>query len=359
MERTFEIKEAVREAVPLLIGLVGPSGSGKTGSALELAHGIQDVVGGDIGYIDTESKRALHYAGAAMFSDKNRKFKFRHLSFGEPFNPDSYQAAIRAVIKAGVKTVIVDSMSHEHEGPGGVLEMHEAQLDKLAGQDFDKRNKNNFLAWAKPKAERRALINFLLQQPVNFIFCFRAKEKLKMNPGAQPVNLGWQPVAGEEYVFEMSLNALLMPGSNGVPTWLPTIQGEKQMVKLPEQFKAICSKDRALSAAMGRELAMWAKGGDGSVEKPKSVGEVIAGAHGLATMSAEEKAALPKPVPAAKAEETHGQRAVKLMAELNSASSTADLKARAAKMKTEPKEVVELTSATYHAKLAELAEVGL
>jgi hypothetical protein len=37
--RTFEAKEAVRESVPLLIGLMGPSGSGKTFSALRLATG--------------------------------------------------------------------------------------------------------------------------------------------------------------------------------------------------------------------------------------------------------------------------------------------------------------------------------
>jgi energy-coupling factor transporter ATP-binding protein EcfA2 len=273
--RSFEIKDAVRESVPLLIGLVGPSGSGKTGSALELAHGIQQVVGGEIGYIDTESNRAKHYAKAAMFSDKSKTFQFKHLSFGAPFNPNGYKAAIEAMIKTGVKTVVVDSMSHEHEGPGGVLEMHEKNLDKLAGDDWGKRDKMTFLAWAAPKAERRALINFLLQQPVNFIFCFRAKEKMKILKNAEgknvPVQQGWQPIAGEEFVFEMTLNCLLLPGANGVPTWNPDEKGERQMIKLPEQFKAICTPNRALSAAMGKELALWAKGGEASPvpESPK------------------------------------------------------------------------------------------
>lgn len=262
MTRTFEINEAKREAVPLLIGLVGPSGGGKTGSALELAHGIQEVMPGDIGYIDTEANRALHYAGAPMFSDKGRTFKFKHLPFGSPFNPDSYKQAIQAMIVAGAKTVIVDSMSHEHEGPGGVLEMHETQLDKLAGQDYEKRNKQTFLAWAKPKAERRALINYLLQQKVNVVFCFRAKEKLKMVKGQTPIDMGWQPIAGEEFVFEMTLNCLLLPNANGVPTWDPEQKGEKQMIKLPQQFRAICTPGRPLSAAVGKELALWAKGGD-------------------------------------------------------------------------------------------------
>lgn len=259
-ERTFQINDAKREAVPLFIGLVGPSGSGKTGSALELAHGIQDVMPGDIGYIDTEANRALHYANAPMFSDSTRKFKFKHLPFAAPFNPESYKQAIGALIKAGCKTIIVDSMSHEHDGPGGVLEMHEAQLDKIAGNDFEKRNKSTFLAWAKPKAERRALINFLLQQKINVIACFRAKEKLKITPGKPVVDMGWQPIAGEEFVFEMTLNCLLLPGSNGIPTLVPENKGELQMVKVPQQFRGIVTDKRPLSASLGKELAVWAKG---------------------------------------------------------------------------------------------------
>ena len=65
--RTFTDKEAKRMHVPLLIGLVGSSGSGKTFSALRIATGIQKVTGGDIYYIDTESRRALHYADAFKF----------------------------------------------------------------------------------------------------------------------------------------------------------------------------------------------------------------------------------------------------------------------------------------------------
>jgi hypothetical protein len=111
--RVFEDHEAKRGAVPLLVGLVGPSSGGKTFSALRLATGIQRVTGGDIFVIDTESRRSLHYAD---------QFKFRHVPFPAPFGPLDYLAAIEYCVKRGAKVVIVDSMSHEHEGPGGVLE---------------------------------------------------------------------------------------------------------------------------------------------------------------------------------------------------------------------------------------------
>ncbi len=260
--RKFEDKPAVRVQVPLLVGLVGPSGGGKTGSALELAHGFQQVSGGEIFYIDTEANRALHYAGMTMFSDPTRKFQFRHISFKAPFAPSDYEAAITHCISKRAKTIIVDSMSHEHEGPGGVLEMHEAELTRMAGADnYEKRGKMTMLAWQKPKAERRHLINSVLQMGANFIFCFRAKEKMKMIPGKNPVALGWQPIAGEEFVFEMMLNCLLPPGAGGVPSWMPEEPGERQMVKLPQQFKALFTENKPLSAATGVKLAQWAYGG--------------------------------------------------------------------------------------------------
>lgn len=252
--RSFEDKPAARDKVPLLIGLMGPSGSGKTFSALRLATGIQSVAGGEIYFIDTEARRALHYAD---------RFKFRHLEFGAPFGSLDYLAAIQHCEKKGAGVVIVDSMSHEHEGPGGVLEQHEAQLDKMAGQDFGRRNAMNLIAWAKPKAERRQLINSLLQLNCNFIFCFRAKEKAKpvKKDGKTAIeNQGWMPIAGEEFVYEQTVNCLLLPGSNGVPTWQSEEPGERAMMKLPQQFRALFSKSQPLSEEMGRDMAEWAKG---------------------------------------------------------------------------------------------------
>ena len=64
VRRTFSVIPAVRESAPLLLGLTGPSGSGKTFSALRLATGIARVIPGGIVLIDTENRRAKHYARA-------------------------------------------------------------------------------------------------------------------------------------------------------------------------------------------------------------------------------------------------------------------------------------------------------
>ena len=250
--RTFEDKPATREQVPLLVGLVGASGSGKTFSSLRLAAGIQRVSGGEIGFIDTEAKRALYYADA---------FKFRHLDFKAPFGPLDYLAAIRHFYDKGAKTIIIDSMSHEHEGPGGVLEQHETETQRLVKAWGSTPDKVKMSAWQVPKAARRRLLNEMLQMSCNFILCFRAKEKVDLTNSAKPTQLGWMPVAGEEFVFEMSLNCLLMPGSGGVPSWQPSEKGEKAMVKLPGQFRSIFAKNQPLSEDIGEELAKWAAGG--------------------------------------------------------------------------------------------------
>lgn len=246
MTRTFDDRPAVREKTPLLVGLIGPSGTGKTFSALRLAGGIQRVAGGDIFVIDTEARRSLHYA---------ERFKFRHLAFGAPFGPLDYLAAIEHCLKKGARTIIVDSMSHEHEGPGGVLEMHAAQLKQMGGNQ-----KMSFAAWQKPKAERRRLINAILQMECNFIFNFRAKEKLRIVKGEDPIPRGFQPIAGEEFVYELTLKCLLLPGANGFPTWQSELEGEKMMMKLPEQFRQLFAGGPQLTEDVGQQLATWAAG---------------------------------------------------------------------------------------------------
>lgn len=251
-ERVFDDKPAVRGPTPLLFGLIGPSGSGKTFSALRLATGIQRVTGGEIYLIDTEANRALHYA---------ERFAFRHVPFKAPFSPLDYLDAIRHCERKGARIVIVDSMSHEHEGPGGVLEWHSREVTRIAAAWKTSEDKANIPAWNEPKQARRLLINSILQTTINFLFCYRAKEKVR--PGGGKVEqLGWMPIAGEEFVYELAGKALLMPGANGVPTWNPQHDGEKMMVKLPEQFRSIFTGQAAkqLDEDTGEQLARWAAG---------------------------------------------------------------------------------------------------
>jgi hypothetical protein len=255
------------------MGIMGPSGVGKTFSALRLGSGMRDVVGGKLHVIDTENGRALHYAD---------HFDFQHVPFSPLFSPDDYLAALQHCVADGAKTIVVDSQSHEHEGLGGVLEWHESEMSRMSKGDESRRDKFKFSAWIEPKAARQRLINGILQLQANIIFCFRAKEKLKVIPGKQPEPLGWMPIAGDEFLYEMTTCVLLMPGANGVPTWNPREQGERAMIKRPMQFDELLRRfdGKQLCEQIGAEMAQWAKGdvvrtNSEPTPAPKKAGEIL------------------------------------------------------------------------------------
>src|SRR5258708_12803949 len=108
LQRKFDDKPAVREQVPLLIGLMGPSGSGKTFSALRLATGIQEVTGGEIYGIDTEARRMLHYAD---------QFKFRHIQFDAPFGSLDYLPPIPHCVATRANVIVAHPITPDHSPP--------------------------------------------------------------------------------------------------------------------------------------------------------------------------------------------------------------------------------------------------
>ena len=251
MSREFEVKAAVRAQVPLLLGVAGCSGKGKTYSALRLATGMQRVIGGDIFVIDTESRRALHYAD---------KFKFQHLDFKPPFGPLDYLAAIEHCLKLGAKILVIDSMTHEHNGIGGVMDRSEAYLDKKCGDNENDRQKNFMSSLREPKEERKKLNTRIVQLGINGVFCYRAHEKFKPKPGAGIENLGWTPETTSPLVYEMAARFLLSPGGDGKPDMAPTTPGEKMLTKTPEQFRGWFSAGFQLTEDLGAKMAEWARG---------------------------------------------------------------------------------------------------
>ncbi len=260
MTREFTTKDAAAAraegAVPLMIGLTGPSSSGKTFSALRLASGIQRIYGGDIFAVDTEQRRSLHYAD---------RFKFKHVDFQAPYGSLDYLEALRYCKKQGAGVVVIDSASHEHDGPGGLLEQHEAELDRLAGNDRAKRERVSMLAWAKPKQARRKLITAItteLAMPV--LFCFRAKTGTKPpksgSENKNPIEMGFTSIGADEWLFELAVNFLFMPMSDGVPTWMSQLPGERLAIKCPTQFSWIKDHNGPVDESIGERLAKWAKG---------------------------------------------------------------------------------------------------
>lgn len=242
---SYTFRPAVREQVGLLMGVIGPSGSGKTFSAMRLAAGIVGK-GNRFAVIDTEARRALHYADI---------FQFDHCQLEPPFRPDSYTEAIKAADKAGYKAIVVDSMSHEWAGEGGVLDWQDNELTRMAGDDWKKRETCKMAAWIKPKMSHKQMVSKLLQVQATLILCFRAEEKVKMEKDAQNktviVPIGWQPICSKELPYELTVSFLLTPEKPGYP----------QPLKLQEQHKPLFPLDKMLDEDSGSRIAEWAAGG--------------------------------------------------------------------------------------------------
>ncbi len=247
---TFQFRPAKREAVGLLIGLAGGTGSGKTMSAFRLASGIC----GDQPFaaIDTEAGRALHYADS---------FRFDHGDLRAPFSPQAYTEAIVAADQAGYPCIVVDSMSHVWAGDGGVLDWQEAELDRMAGQDWARREACKMAAWIKPKMAHKHMVQKLLQVRAHVIMCFRAEPKIEIaREGGKTVirpketltgKDGWIPVADKGLPFELTASFMLMADAPGMP----------RPIKLSEQHRSLFPIDQTISEESGRRIAQWAAGG--------------------------------------------------------------------------------------------------
>lgn len=266
---------AIRSNSPLLIGLSGPSGSGKTLSALLLARGLAGGEDSKIALIDTESGRALLYAPPASEAPGERTFRFQCGSLRAPFTPEAYQAAIEAAIAAGASVVVVDSFSHAWVGEGGLHDLHEAELDRLAGDDAARRERLSLTAWKTPKSRNRRLVMALLQVPVHVILCLRAEDRLRLElveddrgrkrtiitaAGDLPLRERWVPVCERRLPYELTLSLLLTPENPGVPIPL----------KVPDGLAALVRTDRPINAETGAALAAWASGQIPTAPQPDS-----------------------------------------------------------------------------------------
>jgi AAA domain len=234
--------KAVRTNTPIIIGLSGPSKSGKTYSALRLATGMAN--GGQIAMINTEGPRGHSYA---------EKFNYITADLEEPFSMKKYEEAIKAAAELNPSVLIIDSVSHAHEGSGGMLDQHETELDRMAGNDFKKRDRMTWAAWIKPKADEANMINTMLRVGCSIILCFRAKEKLKIVKGKDPVDLGWQPIGSERIHFETAFTLTLPPFSVGKPDMAASM--------MREPFDTMIKGDVQLNEDLGKKIAEWAKGG--------------------------------------------------------------------------------------------------
>lgn len=196
---TFEIKPATRQMVKPLIGLYSESGCGKTYSSLLLARGLVGP-SGKIVLVDSESRRGSLYADVLPGG-------YDTLDLGAPFAPSRYIDAMQAVERSGAQVGIIDSGSHEWEGLGGVLDM--------AGENESRSGKSGLHNWKTPKMEHAKFVLKLLQSPLPWIICLRAKYKTRQGKDDKGKTCiikddATSPIQAEDFIFEMTAHAEIL-----------------------------------------------------------------------------------------------------------------------------------------------------
>jgi len=195
----FVVKKASRQGVIPLIGFYGESGTGKTYSALLLARGFVGTTGKLI-IIDTENGRGELYSDVIPGG-------YDAMPFGDPFSPMRYREAIASAIKAGAAAIIVDSMSHEWENLGGVLDMaHDNEM---------KSGKPGLHNWKTPKMEHAKMMLSMLQSPVLIVVCMRASFKshqIKDERGKTAIikDQDASPIQAKPFIYEMTVYGEVM-----------------------------------------------------------------------------------------------------------------------------------------------------
>lgn len=182
----MKLQQAQRKQAKIKLGLQSPSGAGKTYSALLLAYGlINDWP--KIAVIDTENHSADLYAHLGSY---------QVLALEQPFTPERYINAIEICEKAGMEAIIIDSISHEWEGNGGILDVHGAMMG------------NSFTNWAKLTPRHNAFIQKILQSPSHIIATIRSKQDYVLsekNGKMVPEKIGLKGVTREGMDYEFTL----------------------------------------------------------------------------------------------------------------------------------------------------------
>ena len=182
----MQLQKAERKRAKIKIGLQGSSGSGKSYSALLLAYGLcnswEKIV-----VIDSENLSSHLYSHLGCYNV---------ISIAAPFSPEKYIEAIALALQAGMEVIIIDSISHEWEGLGGILDIHGGMTG------------NSFTNWNKVTPRHNAFVNAILQSPAHIIATIRTKQDyvLTEKNGKQiPEKVGLKGITRDGMDYELTL----------------------------------------------------------------------------------------------------------------------------------------------------------
>lgn len=220
--------KATKAQAKLRLALQGPSGGGKTYSALAIACALGDRVA----VIDSE------HGSAAKYADK---FSFDTAPVTDDYNPNRYIDLMKQAAEAGYDVLVVDSLTHAWNGPGGFLDLVDQECKRMLGKG---QKADSFAAWKNVTPVYNRLIQAILSCKAHVICTLRAKqeyEKTKDDNGrVQVKKVGMAPEIRDNFQYELDIEGMLDMDHNLVigKTRCPALDG-KVFNKPGKEFAAI------------------------------------------------------------------------------------------------------------------------
>lgn len=183
----FELRKAERRQAKMRVGITAPSGGGKTYSALLIGRGLASSWD-KVSLIDTENGSGELYSHLGAYNV---------VTLDAPFTPERYVEAIHVCERAGMEVIILDSATHEWDGPGGCLEIY----NKLGGKYQD---------WAKITPRHQAFLDAILRSDCHLVTTTRRKQDYEMEKDrdgrVRVEKVGMKEVQRDGFEYELTLN---------------------------------------------------------------------------------------------------------------------------------------------------------
>lgn len=245
---TMTFTEANREKSSIRIGIMGPTFSGKTYSALLMARGLVGEKG-RIAVVDCEGGEANLYADVTPFDS---------MTLEPPYTPEKFIEAIEAAEAAGYNALILDTISHEWAGDGGILD------NQLSIENKDP--KRRWTCWDDLTPRHNRFLNTIIRSPMHIISTMRMKMKYTVDSvdgRSSPRKVGMGPIQRENLEYEFSI-----------------------LLEMDESHVATIVKDRskvlggvgdvfAPSVEIGNALRVWRESGVDILPKEKKPEPIV------------------------------------------------------------------------------------
>jgi hypothetical protein len=216
----MKLRRAVKYRSWVKLALAGLAGAGKSVTALETAgylstKGIAVI---DADYPGAVSKYAkepgeegfgfsFEVLEIMLEERKNaRTEQMEEVEIEKPFRPARFLEAIRLIYESGrFDVLVIDGMSSEWDGKGGMLEWVDELTKKFKHQNVKDATRK---AWAIATPEHRKLFQYLLSIRMHVIITLRAKKETVTftdESGIKSHKIALEPIQREEipYLFDV------------------------------------------------------------------------------------------------------------------------------------------------------------